>query len=466
MSALNQSRTHNVANEILTVSPTSGPDAVQQPAYDKAGNMTTMPQPANWKAKYDCTWDAWNRLVKLTDGTSTIAEYGYDALTRRITQSASGEFRKFYYNNQWRVLEERVSGIVKLEYVWDPVDRWNLLRRRLSVTEGTFAETCYVLRDNLDPVAIIDTVGVVKERFSYDTFGPARILTPAYGSPGTSTWTYLFHGEFLDATGLYNYGFRYYHPQLGRWPSRDPIEEEGGLNLYGFVGNRPTSVVDLLGLAAWHWDPVKSTDYALAYDPAATVRRHGPPASHVPGGAAARLAAALLGGLNNDLMNHYFTGGGADYDVTGSALVKGEVETALNADMLAAQADIRKQVEAFKCPSWSILGFSISFIGDKAFSPLVRRRFTSSVWVMRGSDAIFSKKGRATVICKCDNSTGKMEPWVASTDTRFRMYLNDQFADAVDIPHKIPGSQEFVGGTQFDAIGSWGKRFTQNGAYR
>ena len=43
------------------------------------------------------------------------------------------------------------------------------------------------------------------------------------------------------------YGYRYYDPVTGRWPSRDPIEEEGGVNLYGFVENRPTDRIDLLG---------------------------------------------------------------------------------------------------------------------------------------------------------------------------------------------------------------------------
>lgn len=33
------------------------------------------------------------------------------------------------------------------------------------------------------------------------------------------------------------YGFRYYVPETGRWLNRDPIEEAGGLNLYGVVGN-------------------------------------------------------------------------------------------------------------------------------------------------------------------------------------------------------------------------------------
>jgi len=33
------------------------------------------------------------------------------------------------------------------------------------------------------------------------------------------------------------------------WPSRDPIEERGGLNLYGFIENRVIDSVDLLGMA-------------------------------------------------------------------------------------------------------------------------------------------------------------------------------------------------------------------------
>jgi len=45
------------------------------------------------------------------------------------------------------------------------------------------------------------------------------------------------------------YGYRYYDPLTGRWPSRDPIEEEGGLNLYGFVGNDGINKTDNLGLA-------------------------------------------------------------------------------------------------------------------------------------------------------------------------------------------------------------------------
>jgi RHS repeat-associated protein len=62
-------------------------------------------------------------------------------------------------------------------------------------------------------------------------------------------WDILYKAQARDVeTGYYNYGFRYYLPQLGRWPSRDPIEEEGGINLYAFVWNQSINFNDLLGL--------------------------------------------------------------------------------------------------------------------------------------------------------------------------------------------------------------------------
>ena len=60
---------------------------------------------------------------------------------------------------------------------------------------------------------------------------------------------YKFSTKRQDAlTGLYDYGYRSYDPVAGRWLSRDPIAEDGGLNLYGFVGNRPSNDFDVLGL--------------------------------------------------------------------------------------------------------------------------------------------------------------------------------------------------------------------------
>jgi len=99
--------------------------------------------------------------------------------------------------------------------------------------------------------AITDKAGAVKERFRYTAFGVSQVMTPAFANRSISSydWQTRFHGEQRDAeTGYYNYGHRFYLPELGRWPSRDPIEERGGLNLYGMVGNDAVGRVDLLGL--------------------------------------------------------------------------------------------------------------------------------------------------------------------------------------------------------------------------
>jgi hypothetical protein len=44
------------------------------------------------------------------------------------------------------------------------------------------------------------------------------------------------------------YGYRYYDPVTGRWPSRDPIGERGEANLYGFIENDVANSVDVYGL--------------------------------------------------------------------------------------------------------------------------------------------------------------------------------------------------------------------------
>jgi len=44
------------------------------------------------------------------------------------------------------------------------------------------------------------------------------------------------------------------------WPNRDPIEEEGGYNLYAFVGNDGINKGDYLGMRDYNWgpDPIES----------------------------------------------------------------------------------------------------------------------------------------------------------------------------------------------------------------
>jgi len=48
----------------------------------------------------------------------------------------------------------------------------------------------------------------------------------------------------IHGAGLYYYGYRYYNPETGKWPSRAPIEEQGGIGLYGFVNNSLITSID------------------------------------------------------------------------------------------------------------------------------------------------------------------------------------------------------------------------------
>jgi len=51
-----------------------------------------------------------------------------------------------------------------------------------------------------------------------------------------------------SASGVRYYGRRYYDPKDGRFVGRDPIAEQGGLNLYAFVMNNPANAWDYLGM--------------------------------------------------------------------------------------------------------------------------------------------------------------------------------------------------------------------------
>jgi hypothetical protein len=54
---------------------------------------------------------------------------------------------------------------------------------------------------------------------------------------------------------------------MGRWPSRDPIGEEGGVNLYGFVNNNPANLIDSLGNAPMGWPVLPPPGYPPSIPP-------------------------------------------------------------------------------------------------------------------------------------------------------------------------------------------------------
>ena len=83
--ALDQQRLHNRVNEITQIAHTVGSDWAT-PTYDRNGNMTQIPQPGDMTETYQAVWDAWDRLVKLSDGADTVQENAYDGHRRRVVR--------------------------------------------------------------------------------------------------------------------------------------------------------------------------------------------------------------------------------------------------------------------------------------------------------------------------------------------------------------------------------------------
>jgi RHS repeat-associated protein len=126
-----------------------------------------------------------------------------------------------------------------------------VLRDRDTNGDGSLDERLYATMDYFNGTAVLNTSGVVQERYAYSAFGVRRIMAADFSSRPTSSfaWDFGFQGQFRDAeTGWYNYGYRFYVPLLGRWINRDPIGESGGDNLYDFVKASTFNHVDSLGL--------------------------------------------------------------------------------------------------------------------------------------------------------------------------------------------------------------------------
>jgi RHS repeat-associated protein len=266
-----EGRASNPVNEITLITNSTGAGWVP-PAYDKAGNMTMIPQPASAMSSYGVVYDGWNRFVKLSAGGSQVAGYQYDGLNRRsVKQSYSdgvlSSTRHYFYSSGWQVLEERVGNSTSAErqvcwglrYVDDLV-----LRDRDSTGGGSLNERLYALQDpNWNATALADRTGTVQERFAYDAYGMSAVLTTSFGARVGSQydWEVRFSGYRWDTeSGLYQVRWRCYHSTLGGFLTRDPLGLEGGSpNLYSYGRTNPVNRVDPFGLVALFFDGTLQT---------------------------------------------------------------------------------------------------------------------------------------------------------------------------------------------------------------
>jgi RHS repeat-associated protein len=240
-----------------TVVPTYTP----QPAHDLDGNLTRGPIPGTngnvpgVQPPADATlieWDAENRMISCTIGASTY-RYEYDHLSRLILYIVNGSVLRNYHYDRWNRISE-FNGTDPLDtFTWG-LDLSGSMQGAGGV--GGLLATRWVSASNLESfpcydgngnvVQYLSPLGNPRARFEYDSFGT---LTRLSFNINPIRFQYRFSTKPRDFnTGLYYYGYRWYDPTTSRWPSRDPIEERGGVNLYGFVGNNGVCNLDILGL--------------------------------------------------------------------------------------------------------------------------------------------------------------------------------------------------------------------------
>ena len=184
-------------------------------------------------------WDAEHRLVAINRGTAS-SQFSYDGLGRRVK------------------IVELTSGVATstTTYVWDGME----IREQRDATGAIVQQRYYdqgfqgvtganigihlYTRDHLGSIReIVDTTGALQERISYDAWG-----NPSF-SDTTPITSFAYTGFFLhQPSGLQLAQYRAYSAQQGRWTSRDPLGENGGLNMYAYCVDDPIEYFDPSGL--------------------------------------------------------------------------------------------------------------------------------------------------------------------------------------------------------------------------
>ncbi len=219
------------------------------PTHDDDGNMTSGPLPANVNASSTFVWDGENRLIEAQVNSGATVSYVYDSQSRRIAETVGSATTVYIYDGWNPIAEYSTTFALTKTYTWG-IDLSGTMQGAggvgglLAVTDSS--GTHYPTFDGNGNVSeYLAYNGNTVAHYEYDPFGKTTVTT---GSK-VQDFAHRFSTKPLDATtGLYYYGYRFYDPETGRWPSKDPIEERGGVNLYNFVENDGVNKLDLLGL--------------------------------------------------------------------------------------------------------------------------------------------------------------------------------------------------------------------------
>jgi RHS repeat-associated protein len=209
-------------------------------AYDQNGNCTNVSMTGT-NTSYE--WDAEDRLVAVNAYSTNSAtlfrsEFTYDGFDRRVQ------------------IVEKTNGVTAStkRFVWDGARLGEERSTNNAVTKRFFGEgeqingTNYFFTfDHLGSVReLVDGSGVTRGRWNYDPYG-RRSANQITSSPVEADFG--FTGYYVhQASGLQLALYRAYDADRGTFINRDPIEEDGGLNLYDYVANNPINEIDPLGL--------------------------------------------------------------------------------------------------------------------------------------------------------------------------------------------------------------------------
>ncbi len=240
------------------------PASPEDITHDFDGNLTS-------DGRFTLTWDAENRLIGM-ETHSTIPlparrklTFAYDSMGRRIRKTvwhgtSSGGWQLYHQFDfihelgGWNILGERSGGSTGSflrTYTWGTDLSGNrsgaggvggLLLTKFDTSNTTVANGMDL---NGNVTLLVNTAtGEPAATYDYGPFGEALRQSGEYAMLNP----YRFSTKYTDdETGLVDYGHRYYIPSLGRWTNKDPIEEQGGINLYLFLNNNCTKTYDLLG---------------------------------------------------------------------------------------------------------------------------------------------------------------------------------------------------------------------------
>ena len=228
------------------------------PEYDADGNATLV-KTATGTWSVSCNGE--NRPIRFENaGTQTVVECGYDSLGRRFEKkvTVAGTLvlhERYVYDGYLQIAAFDVSTdsagtesyALKHVVFWDPAEPTATRPLALNVLGDQVYFPTVDLTKNV--CELVDFYGNTAATYDYAPFGNVSAASPSGSAVPANPlqWSSEICDSELD---LVYYNYRHYSPADGRWISRDPIQEQGGLNLYAFCGNNSLKQVDYLGQAA------------------------------------------------------------------------------------------------------------------------------------------------------------------------------------------------------------------------